>query len=151
MAETPMPAWFAALDDADRAECVRELFTLGAGLLENLPPDHPGPLEAALTAWKATGEALSDPVAREVLTSPHEPSDFVEVGPPAPAADQWVVVLGTHLPYHASACWILRDEDTARRFAEFVTAEIDPAQVMRALDPAAELLNWRQGKDGDDG
>lgn len=61
-------------------------------------------------------------------------------GPPS----AWVVVLGSHLPYHASACWVFTDRSTAERFAAFVTAEIDPAQVMQALDPVSELLNWRE-------
>lgn len=148
--ETPMPAWFAALDGADRHECLRELRELGDALAVS-PYEHPGGLETALAEWKATGETLADPVAREVLTSSPAAGDFVEVGPPAAASGPWVVVLGSHQPYHASACWVLGDEDTAKRFAEFVTAEIDPAQVMRALDPVTELLNWRRGKDGTDG
>jgi hypothetical protein len=38
----------------------------------------------------------------------------------------WVVILGSHLPYHSSACWVFTDQATAGRFAEFVSAEIDP-------------------------
>jgi hypothetical protein len=56
----------------------------------------------------------------------------------------WAVVLGSHQPYHASACWIFGDQDTAERFAAYVTAEIDPAQVLKAQDPVQELLNWRE-------
>jgi hypothetical protein len=55
----------------------------------------------------------------------------------------WVVVLGSHEPYHASACWVFTDQAVAERFAAFVTREIDPAQVLKALDPVSELLNWR--------
>jgi hypothetical protein len=55
----------------------------------------------------------------------------------------WAVILGSHLPYHASACWVFTDEPTAQRFAAFVTSEIDPAQVIKAADPVCELLNWR--------
>jgi hypothetical protein len=47
------------------------------------------------------------------------------------------------------------DRDLARRFCEFVTAEIDPAKVLpweearalagpRVLDPMRELLAWRE-------
>jgi len=56
----------------------------------------------------------------------------------------WAVILGSHQPYHASACWIFEDQATAERFAAYVTAEIDPAQVLKAADPASELLNWRE-------
>lgn len=57
----------------------------------------------------------------------------------------WAVVLGSHQPYHASACWgPFADEETAKRFAAYVTREIDPGQVVKLLDPAAELLNWRE-------
>jgi hypothetical protein len=56
----------------------------------------------------------------------------------------WVVVLGSHQPYQTSACWVFDDQDTAERFAAFVTREIDPAQVVKALNPVSELLNWRE-------
>lgn len=56
----------------------------------------------------------------------------------------WVVVLGSHLRYHSSACWgPFADEAAAKRFAEFVTAEVDPAEALRVMDPASEVLNWR--------
>lgn len=55
----------------------------------------------------------------------------------------WAVILGSHKPYHASACWVFEDQGTAERFAAYVTREIDPAQVVKALDPVAELLTWR--------
>jgi hypothetical protein len=56
----------------------------------------------------------------------------------------WVVVLGSHLPYHASAAWgPFADEATARAFAAYVTEEIDPAFVCRLGSPVTELLNWR--------
>ena len=56
----------------------------------------------------------------------------------------WVVVLGSHMAYHASACWVFTDRDVAERFAAYVTREIDPAQVIKAMDPVSELLNWRE-------
>jgi hypothetical protein len=55
----------------------------------------------------------------------------------------YVVVLTSHVPHHASACWVFDDEPTAKRFAAFVTAEIDPAVVLHALNPVKELLGWR--------
>jgi hypothetical protein len=36
------------------------------------------------------------------------------------------------------------DEALASRFAEFVTAEVDPAVVLRVESPVTELLNWRE-------
>lgn len=71
------PHWFDALDGDDRAECLRELHKLIAE-----PAAHPGPLETALAEWKRTGEALSDPTARDILTGPLDLDEFVEVGPP---------------------------------------------------------------------
>jgi hypothetical protein len=56
----------------------------------------------------------------------------------------WVVILGSHKQYHSSACWVFGDQDTAEQFAAYVTAEIDPAQVVKALDPVSELLIWRE-------
>lgn len=56
----------------------------------------------------------------------------------------WVVILGSHQPYHSSACWgPFSDEATAKRFAAYAHHEIDPAQVVKVLCPVAELLNWR--------
>jgi hypothetical protein len=43
--------------------------------------------------------------------------------------------------YRTVAVWITgSDEEEARRFAGFVTREIDPAYVTRGLSPLAELL-----------
>jgi hypothetical protein len=59
----------------------------------------------------------------------------------------WVVILTSHLPYHASAAWLIdegdRSEAVARDFARFVTSEIDPAVAMRLRSPVEELLSWR--------
>ncbi len=63
---------------------------------------------------------------------------------PSADATTWVVVLGSHKEYHSSACWVFDNQDTAERFAAYVTREIDPARVLKALDPVAELLTWRQ-------
>lgn len=53
----------------------------------------------------------------------------------------YVVVLGSHRAYHSSACWVFDDKVVAESFASWVTANIDPAQVIRALDPTVELLS----------
>ena len=56
--------------------------------------------------------------------------------------DQWVVVLNTGAgPY----VYGTEDEDTARQFAEYLTAEVDPASAHRLRSPTAELLSfWRR-------
>ena len=38
------------------------------------------------------------------------------------------------------AVWVVDDEADAKRFAEFVTREVDPAFVIRAQSPLAEVL-----------
>jgi hypothetical protein len=59
----------------------------------------------------------------------------------------WVVVLTSHQPYHAVAAWLIdegeRSEEVARRFATFVTAELDPAVALPLRSPTVELLSWR--------
>jgi hypothetical protein len=35
------------------------------------------------------------------------------------------------------------DEQEAHRFADYLTAEVDPAQVERLYSPTTDLLNWR--------
>ena len=60
-------------------------------------------------------------------------------------ADTWMVVLGSHIPYHTSAVWgPFATEHEARDFAAFATREIDPATPMKLQSPAAELLSWRE-------
>jgi len=57
----------------------------------------------------------------------------------------WVVVLGSHLPYHSSACWgLFSDQAVADAFAAYITAEFDPARAIRVIDPVSELLTWRE-------
>ena len=60
-----MNDWLAALDDDDRAQFFLDMDTAldasgAAGSAE--------PLETCLREWRTTGEALSDPVRRAVLT-----------------------------------------------------------------------------------
>jgi hypothetical protein len=62
-----------------------------------------------------------------------------------PTGQPWVVILGSHLPYHASAAWLIPEgEQTAREFAAYVTAEVDPAQAMPLMSAAGELMHWRE-------
>lgn len=46
------------------------------------------------------------------------------------------------------ALWVIDGEDTARRFAAFVTAEIDPAIVRRAADPLGQALTAHENNAG---
>lgn len=74
------PTWLLALDGDDRSEFERELTR--SVRLAFLSGD-PEPLEACLREWKTTGQALMDPVAREVLTGTPGESDFVPAPRPA--------------------------------------------------------------------
>jgi hypothetical protein len=50
--------------------------------------------------------------------------------------------------YRTVAVWVTgSDEAEARRFAGFVTREIDPAYVTRALSPLTEMLNANAAHD----
>lgn len=85
--DTARPAsWFAALDPGGRLRCVTELRSALRALA--LRRDA-GPLETALAAWRRTGQALSDPQAREVLLAEgFDAGDFEEVSrPEAPLPD----------------------------------------------------------------
>jgi len=51
----------------------------------------------------------------------------------------WVVVLTSHLRYHVSACWgPFPGEGAAQRFADHITAEVDPAIAIRVMNPDSE-------------
>lgn len=55
---------------------------------------------------------------------------------------QFVVVLTGH---HSKVAWgPFATRESAQEFAEFVTAEIDPAEVRTLSSPAGELLAWRR-------
>lgn len=52
---------------------------------------------------------------------------------------KWIVRLTDHPgPYGPFS-----DPEQARRFADFLTAEVDPAIVEPLLSPLNEVLNWR--------
>lgn len=51
---------------------------------------------------------------------------------------QFTVIVGGRYAYGP-----FTDREEAERFAAFVTAEIDPAEVRRLLSPVAGLLAWR--------
>ena len=60
-----MTDWLAALDDDDRAQFFLDMDTaLGASEAAGSAE----PLETCLREWRTTGESLSDPVRRAVLT-----------------------------------------------------------------------------------
>jgi hypothetical protein len=75
----PGPSWLSVFDDDDRASFFAEM---REALETSAARKDPEPFEACLRAWKVTAEAMADPEARAVLTSPHEYEDFAEVSRP---------------------------------------------------------------------
>lgn len=78
-------SWLTFLPDEDRQEFVRELgdeiiTAVRADTAELGEPVERA--EAALYEWRATAQALADPVRRAVLLGRPGPGDFVEVGRP---------------------------------------------------------------------
>lgn len=58
--------------------------------------------------------------------------------------DLWIVLLSTGASYDQYAYGPTEDEDTARDFAAFLTAEVDPAISMKLMSPTKELLaHWK--------
>ncbi len=62
---TGRPSWLAALDTGDLADFAAEM---RAALDTSVSARDAAPLETCLREWRVTGEALSDPQRREVLT-----------------------------------------------------------------------------------
>jgi hypothetical protein len=52
----------------------------------------------------------------------------------------WVVLLGPAQRVYGP----FDDEETAWRFARFVSEEVDPAFVLPLASPVSELLTWRE-------
>jgi hypothetical protein len=51
----------------------------------------------------------------------------------------WIVrLIDQRMPYGP-----FDDRASADRFREFLTAEVDPAEIEQLHDPVTELLNWR--------
>jgi hypothetical protein len=73
------PSWLAALDDGDLAEFAAEM---REALDSSVSARDAEPLETCLRAWRMTGQALADPVAREALTRAWDESGFTEVPRP---------------------------------------------------------------------
>ena len=68
-------SWLAALDAGDLADFVAEMRD---ALNASAAARNAEPLEKCLHAWRTTGEALSDPQRREVLTGAGD-DDYEEV------------------------------------------------------------------------
>lgn len=52
----------------------------------------------------------------------------------------WIVrLVEQRMPYGP-----FTDEEEARAFARYLTAEVDPAEVERLCSPVGELLSWRK-------
>jgi len=58
------------------------------------------------------------------------------------AEEGWLLGYAEAAKLHrAVAAWVLGDEDEAKRFAAFVTREIDPAYVTAGRSPLGEMLS----------
>jgi len=77
-AELGQFAWLAVFDDDDRVGFFDEL--RDALAVAEATRDA-GPLETCLREWRTTARALSDPLAREILTGPGD-EDYAEVTRP---------------------------------------------------------------------
>jgi hypothetical protein len=75
----PGPSWLSVFDDDDRASFFAEMRD---ALETSAARRDPEPLEACLREWKVTAEAMADPQARQVLTSPLDENDFAGVSRP---------------------------------------------------------------------
>jgi Family of unknown function (DUF6247) len=71
--------WLAALDDEDLVQFTAEM---REALNAAVTARDAGPVETCLREWRATGEVLADPRAREALTGAWDLGDFGEVLPP---------------------------------------------------------------------
>ena len=71
--------WLRSFDDEDLREFVREMRET---LIVAGREEAPDKLEETLYSWRATAQALDDPVGRSVLLGEQHPEDFVEVGRP---------------------------------------------------------------------
>jgi hypothetical protein len=71
-------AWLAVFDDGDRAEFFDEL--RDALAVAEATRDA-APVETCLQEWRTTARALSDPLAREILTGPGD-DEYAEVTRP---------------------------------------------------------------------
>lgn len=54
-------------------------------------------------------------------------------------SEQWIVTLDEQQHSYGP----FDDRETANRFADFLTAEVDPATVHRLYSPVVSLLGWR--------
>lgn len=61
--------------------------------------------------------------------------------------DQWVVVLDSGMP-RPYVYGPIDNEFTARKFAQFLTAEVDPAFACQLRSAMGELLTWHDTKPG---
>src|SRR6266566_9112938 len=74
-AELGQLAWLAVFDEDDRAEFFDELRDALAVAEATRDAE---PAETCLREWRTTARALSDPLAREILTGPGD-EDYAEV------------------------------------------------------------------------
>jgi hypothetical protein len=83
LAELGSWTWARARPKEDAGAFLREI---AEALYASCPEMNIGRLSAVLSDWKATAEALSDPLARETLLGQNDAGDYIEVERPAVAA-----------------------------------------------------------------
>ena len=76
--------WMRQLPAEDAAEFLRDV---GDALYESCRTMSAAPLTAVIDDWKATAEALDDPLARETLLGASTPEDYVEAERPQTTAE----------------------------------------------------------------
>lgn len=85
LAELGAWTWARHLPADDAREFVRDV---GDALYASCQEGSMGPLAATLAEWRATAEALADPVSRETLLGEWSPRDYVETDRPAESAPE---------------------------------------------------------------
>ncbi|HYM53747.1 MAG TPA: hypothetical protein VES97_00180 [Solirubrobacteraceae bacterium] len=77
--------WMRRLPAEDATEFLRDI---GDALYESCRTMSAAPLAVVVDAWKATAEALDDPLARETLLGASTPEDYVEAKRPQTTAEE---------------------------------------------------------------
>lgn len=72
----------------------------------------------------------------------YDPESNIPAYPGSPAGDRQPIVVLSGQPKPVVYGPFLTASD-AVDFAEFLTAEVDPAEVQWMADPARELMSWR--------
>jgi hypothetical protein len=117
----------------------RHVVILGGGK----PPPAPDPAPAGPAGTAAMHQALQQLDSLGLVPSGADPTLNVQVGAILTALtraywqDGWDAAADR---LHPAAAYILDTETDAEQFAAFMTAHVDPAYVLRASPPLAELF-----------